>query len=229
MIDGLRILGVIPARGRSVSVPRKNIMPLAGIPLLCYSIRSAAQSRYIDRLIVSTDDPEIKSIGQAEGCIVIDRPANIAGPEASTESAVLHALDYLKTKNESFDLAVILEPTSPFRSVETIDGAINMIVSRGGHSLLGVRESREVVGILSEGFFCPLIPDEPRRRQDRCPKYIEASTIYVCRVEFLRQTEKLACDDWLAYVVPPMEAIDLNEVQDFAYAEFLISKRRDDG
>lgn len=227
MIEGRRVVGFIPARGGSLGVPKKNIRPLAGAPLLAHTIRPARTSRYLDALVLSTDDDEIKAAAFVEGVDVIDRPAEISGPEASTESALLHALDQLEAAGSSFDLAVVLEPTSPFRSVATIDGAIETIVARDGASLLGVRESHEVVGTLADGVFRPLIPGEPRRRQDRAPKYIEASTIYVCRVDFLRRTGKLACADWLAYVVPPTEAVDINTLDDFAYAEFLMNGRPD--
>lgn len=221
MIAGRRILAVIPARGGSQGVPRKNLMSLAGKPLVCHAIETALAVDGLDVVVVSTDDGEIKVVSEAAGARVVDRPRELATAEASTEVAVLHALDTLEDGGEVFDVVAVLEPTSPFRSTTTIGAAIAALIDRGGDSLLAVKETREVVGRIDEGVFRPLLPGEPRRRQDRQPTYVEASTIYVARIDFLRRTASLVTDDWLAYVVPEREAIDINTAEDFAYAEFL--------
>ncbi len=226
MIAGRRILAVIPARGGSKGVPRKNVLPLAGKPLVCHAIETALTVDGLDAVIVSTDDDEIRVASEAAGARVVDRPGELATADASTEAAVLHALDALENRGEVFDIVAVLEPTSPFRSATTIAAAVEALIERQGESLLAVKETREVVGTLDDGVFRPLVPDEPRRRQERRPKYVEASTIYVARVDFLRRTGRLVTDDWLAYVVPEHEAIDINTAEDFAYAEFLATSER---
>jgi N-acylneuraminate cytidylyltransferase len=150
----------------------------------------------------------------------------LATADASTEVAVLHALDTLEAGGQAFDIVVVLEPTSPFRSARTVRASVDALIAGDGESLLAVKETREVIGRLDDGVFRPLVPDEPRRRQDRKPKYVEASTVYVARVEHLRATGSLVADDWLAYVVPEREAIDINTADDFAYAEFLATGGR---
>ena len=226
MYNGKRILAVIPARGGSISVPRKNIRPLAGHPLLVWTIWQARKADVLDVTVVSTDDAETKAVAQAYGARVVDRPAELATASARTEPALIHALDELaEAGEEPFDFVVVLEPTSPFRSPDTIVGAVAHIVDQRGASLLAVRETKDIVGRLEGGFFRPLVPDAPRRRQDREPFYVESSTIYVCRVDHLRQTGSAVAKDWLAYVVPEREALDINTAEDFLVAQCLIELR----
>lgn len=226
MYSGKRILAVIPARGGSVSVPRKNIRPLAGRPLLAWTIRQAEMVDALDLTVVSTDDAEIKSIALDYGARVIDRPAELASATARTEPALIHALDMLaEDGEEAFDFVAVLEPTSPFRSPGTIAGAIAHIVDEGKDSLLAVRETKDNVGRLESGVFRPLAPDAPRRRQDREPLYVESSTIYVCNVDFLRRTGSVVAEDWLAYVVSGQEALDINTAEDFLRAQWVMEQR----
>ena len=98
-----------------------------------------------------------------------------------------------------------------------------MIVEKQGQSLLSVVETRSVVGRIENNYFRPLVPGQPRRRQDREPFFIESSTVYICKVDCLRETGSLVVQDWLAYPVPAAEAIDINTPGDFAYAEFLMT------
>ena len=221
MIRDKRILAVIPARGGSSGVPRKNLRRLAGRPLIAYAIEAAQGVDGFDRVVVSTDDAEIKALAGDMGCRVVDRPAELAGPEASTESALLHALDVLQAAGEIFDYVAALEPTSPFRTAATVRACLDTLIERGGPSLLAVRATSEVLGTVEDGVFRPLFPDAPRRRQDREPLYAEAGTVYACSVEHLRRAQSVVADDWLAYVVPDREAVDINTLDDFAYAEFL--------
>ena len=224
MIDGKRILAVIPARGGSVGVPDKNIRDLGGKALLAHAVGPARAVSEIDRLVVSTDSRKIKAVAESLDVSVIDRPAALATAEARTEGALLHALDTLEEAGEEFNYVVVLEPTSPFRSDATIRNSLQKIIEAGAPSLLALKETRNVVGTLENGFFEPWVKNESRRRQDRASKYVEASTIYVCQVDFLRQTGSLVSDQWLGYVVPEIEAIDINTQLDFLFAELVLSK-----
>jgi N-acylneuraminate cytidylyltransferase len=120
----------------------------------------------------------------------------------------------------------VLEPTSPFRSVDTIARAIAACAGGPAQSVLAVRESRENIGFVRDGFFRPVVPGAPRRRQERQPLYVESSTVYACRVDHLRRTGTLVAEDWGALVVPEAEAIDINTEDDFQLVEFLFQKRR---
>jgi len=209
-------------------VPRKNIRPLNGRPLLAYTVDQARGVAELDLTVVSTEDPEIRAVALELGVRVIDRPVALATDSSPTEAALRHALETLSTQEEpAFDYVVVLEPTSPLRSSATIHNCVQTIVDRSAVSLLGVRETRENIGTLDHGFFRPLRTDAPRRRQDRKPFYIESSTVYVCRVEHLMTTGSLVTEDWCAYVVPDHESVDINTLEDFALAECLIRMRKE--
>lgn len=223
MYKGLRTLAVIPARGGSKGIPGKNIRSLAGRPLLAYSIEQAQTVAELDVTVVSTDDVEIADVASRFGGRVVERPVELAGDEAPTEWALIHALDHLEQGGEgSFDLIVVLEPTSPFRTPQTIGRCIRELADSTADSLLTLEKTYKNIGLRDGGYFRPVIPGQPRRRQDRQPLYVESSTVYVCRVAHLRDTGWLVSDNWLSVVVGGNEAIDINELADFALAESLL-------
>ena len=119
----MKIISIIPARGGSKGIPRKNIIPLCGKPLIAYTIEQSLSSKLIDETIVSTDDEEVKEISIQYGSKVIDRPAELATDNASMESCISHVLESVKA-----DVVVLLQPTSPLRKVRTIDMAIKLFL-----------------------------------------------------------------------------------------------------
>jgi CMP-N-acetylneuraminic acid synthetase len=199
---------------------------LAGEPLIWHTLQSAGQVVEMDLLVVSTDDAEIGGVAQGYGVRVINRPTELAADNSSTETALLHALDVLEAEGQRFDVILVLEPTSPLRSSRTILNAITTCVEGVAPSVLGVRETRENIGFVKDGLFCSMVPGAPRRRQDRSPLYVESSTIYACRVEYLRRTGTLVAENWGALVVPAEEVADINTEEDFLRLEFLMEKRR---
>ena len=226
MFQGVRVLGVVPARGGSKGVQRKNIRPLAGEPLIGHTLRTARQVEEIDLLVVSTDDDEIASVSRSYYVRSIKRPASLASDTSPTEAALLQVLDVLAEEGQLFDIVLVLEPTSPFRSAGTIARAIAMCVDGKIPSVLAVRETRENIGYIRDGFFRPVVPGARRRRQERQPMYIECSTIYACRVDYIRRTGTLVAEDWGALVVPDVEAADINTEDDFKLVESLMQNRR---
>lgn len=217
---------MVPARGGSKGVPRKNIRLLAGEPLIGHTLRTAMSVAEIDLLVVSTDDAEIASVSSSYGVRVVDRPASMASDNAPTEAALIQVLEVLEAEGQQFDIVLVLEPTSPFRSAGTIAGAIVACSAGTAPSILAVRETRENIGFVRDGCFRPIVPGAPRRRQERQPMYVESSTIYACRVDYLRRTGTLVAEDWGALVVPDVEAVDINTEDDFQLVEFLMLKRR---
>lgn len=213
-------LAVIPARGGSKSVPLKNIKKLCGKPLLAYTVQSAKESMSINRLVVSTDHPQIAQVAREFNTEVITRPAELATDEAPTEWALLHVLDELK-RLYGFepDIVLTLEPTSPFRTPRLIDRCVEVFKTTDADSVIGVVESRSCYGKIINGKFEFLFPGQPRRRQERMPLYKESSTIYGTKTKILRQKKSVLGDMLYPIIVSEEEAIDINTPFDFEFAE----------
>jgi CMP-N,N'-diacetyllegionaminic acid synthase len=224
MLRGRTFLAVVPARGGSKAVPRKNIRMLGKRPLLVHTLEQVAKVPQIDLAVVSTDYPEIAKVASAAGTEVIYRPQELATDSAPTEWALLHALDVLESRGRTFDYVMVLEPTSPFRSPDTIRRCMQEIVESDAPSLMTVVETRSNLGRLEKNVFRPLNLGAPRRRQDREPFYLESSTVYVCRTDHLRRTKSLVADNWLAVTVSEEEALDINSELDFSIAEAFVAK-----
>ncbi|MEW6587410.1 MAG: acylneuraminate cytidylyltransferase family protein [Nitrospirota bacterium] len=214
------VLAVIPARGGSKSVPLKNIKELCGKPLLAYSIESALRAGSVDKVVVSTDHPQIAKVAKQYGAEVIIRPPELATDEAPTEWALLHVLDELK-QNDDYepDVILTLEPTSPFRTLETIGRCIAAFNTTDSDSVIGVLETRSCYGRIINGRFEFLFPGQSRRRQDRQPLYKESSTIYGTRTGTLKRNKSVLGDKLYPLLIPEEEAIDINTHFDFRMAE----------
>lgn len=136
-----QILCLINARGGSKGVPGKNIKILGEIPLIGYSIRAAQKSKYVSRIIVSTDCPDIAKVARDFGADVpFIRPPELATDKAKQIDAVIHAIKYAEAEGMAYDYVCILQPTCPFRSVEDIDGSISLMISRGTDSVITVTD-----------------------------------------------------------------------------------------
>lgn len=220
----MNILGVIPARGGSKSVPRKNLAVVAGRSLLHHAIDVASAASRIDRLVVSTEDPEIAKEAARLGAEVIERPAELAEDETGTEPVLIHAVQELAASGYEADVVVTLEPTSPLRSASTIDRCVDAVLQGARDAVITVCETTALVGHLSEGgTFTHLIPGLPRRRQERPAVYRETSTVYATRSSLLLEAQSLLGDEPFGVVVPPHEAVDINDPIDLIIAEVLIA------
>ncbi|MBS0157777.1 MAG: acylneuraminate cytidylyltransferase family protein [Nitrospira sp.] len=222
------VLGVIPARGGSKSIPLKNIRPLNGMPLLAYTIQTAKQSTFLDRCVVSTDHADIAAVARAHGAEVIDRPAELATDQAPTEGALLQVLEVLGRQGYRPEFVVTLEPTSPFRTTTLIDRCIaTAIEQQETDCVLTVTETRKCYGRLVDGRFEYLFPNQPRRRQEREPLYEESSTVYVTRTTALERDRSVLGRSRVGVVVADSrEALDINEPLDFLIAEAVLTQRR---
>jgi CMP-N,N'-diacetyllegionaminic acid synthase len=218
------IVGIIPARGGSKGIPKKNIKQLNGKPLVVYTIESALASGVINKLIVSTDDDEIAQVCNSyKDVLVYKRPLELATDTASTEGALIHACDKLiSLENIQADYVLTLEPTSPFRSEQTIQRAVELLLKPNVDSVVGVTEVTSVLGRIDGDVFSHIFPNQPRRRQDRKPLYQESSTIYGTSIQVLRN-KKLVIGDFPApLIVPKEEALDINDEFDFQLVELVM-------
>ena len=139
MYQNKKVLAIIPARGGSKGIPHKNIISLCGKPLIAYTIEAANQSTYIDTVIVSTDDVDIQRISEQYGALVpFLREAKIASDEATTISVVVDAVKRLEVNGEKFDVVILLQPTSPLRTAEEIDVAIDIFFQNNMQGIVSV-------------------------------------------------------------------------------------------
>ncbi len=172
---------VIPARGGSKGVPRKNLRRVGGIPLVARAVINASAATLVDRVVVSTDDPEIAAVAREWGAQVIDRPAEFADDTASSESVVAHALDDLGENGVVIDVVVLLQPTSPFIDSSDLDAAIERVLRHECDSVFSAVESwgflwRHAAG---RGMGVNHDPAVRPRRQDREPQFLETGAFYV--------------------------------------------------
>lgn len=175
------IVAVIPARGGSKGVPRKNMRRVGGVPLVARAIAAARATASIDRVIVSTDDQEIAAVAQEWGAHVIVRPAELADDEASSESVLLHALDVLDEQGFAHDILVFIQATSPFIDPRDIDMAIDLVVANEYDCVFSATETYGFLWSADAGSASGVNHD-PRvrpRRQDREPHYLETGAFYV--------------------------------------------------
>lgn len=228
MYEGKRILAFIPARGGSKGIPHKNITPLAGKPLIQYTIDAAKQSRYIDYVLVSTDDEEIAAVARQCGAEVpFLRPPELAADTAKTIDAVLHAIGTLREAGETFDSLVLLQPTSPLRTAEDIDKAVETFYQNNRRPVVSVSEVIDhpilirTIEQTPEGErLKPLLEGSSTvRRQDMPPFYRVNGSIYINPVEEIRRTTSFN-DNPVPYVTAKDSSIDIDDPADLVLAEF---------
>lgn len=189
----MKTLAIIPARGGSKGIPRKNLKPVAGKSLIAWSIEAALAAHLVDRVVVSTDDAEIAAVSKKWGAEIIDRPPELSGDTASSESALMHTLNELKhRKAYEPDLVVFLQATSPYRAAADIDGAVNLLMRKDYDSVFSAypghftgRWSVDESGCAQALNFDPV--NRPRR-QDRPVEYLENGSIYVFKPHLLQTT-----------------------------------------
>lgn len=229
MFETKRILALIPARGGSKGIPHKNITPLAGEPLIRYSIDAAMQSKYIDYVLVSTDDEEIAQVSNACGAEVpFLRPPELAGDTAKTIDAVLHAIETLRKIGETFDSLVLLQPTSPLRTAEDIDKAVETFYQANRQPVVSVSEVSDhpilirTIAQTPEGDrLKPLLQTGSTvRRQDMPPFYRVNGSIYINAVEKLNRDSSFN-DNSVPFIMQKLHSVDIDEPLDLKIAEWI--------
>jgi len=228
MIKNKRVLAIIPARGGSKGVPRKNIRLLAGKPLIAWTIEEAKKSKYIDRLILTSEDLEIIETAKAYGCdIPFVRPGKLALDSTPGIDPVLHALEVI----QGYDYVVLLQPTSPLRLAEDIDGCIEKMIEKQSTTCVSVTEAETspywMYTLNQAGAMQPLIQqDEPIvRRQDLTMVYALNGAVYVAEVDWLKRSRSFLTTETVAFIVPKDRSYDIDTEKDFLWCDWLISRR----
>jgi CMP-N-acetylneuraminic acid synthetase len=232
MIDDRKILALIPARGGSKGLPRKNVRVLCGKPLIVWSIEKAMKSRHIDELLVSTDDPEIARIASDAGASVpFLRPAELASDAAPTIGAVKHALEYFRTERDTvFDYVVLLEPTSPLREDDDVDNMLDRLDRHRDRydSIISVGEIAEhpsIVKRLAGDEIAPFCPDlhSSSRRQDNEPAYFPYGVAYIAKSATLLVEDTFYGRRSMHYRIQRYQRYEIDDLYDFLTVERIMS------
>ncbi|BCA94937.1 acylneuraminate cytidylyltransferase [Legionella antarctica] len=234
MINQKKVLAIIPARGGSKGLPGKNIRPLNGMPLVAWPIQTALNSKYIDRVIVTTDDPEIAKIAQEYGAEVpFIRPAEFAKDTSPSSEAIIHAIQFCTETDGTYDYTVLLEPTSPLTESSDVDRALETLVSSKGLAIVGtckVEATHPVycATIGEDSLLKPFNRDnfaKPIRRQDVDELFFFEGSLYISEVKKYLETQTFYHELTLPYVVPAWKALEIDTLLDFFKVEAVMKNK----
>jgi len=229
----MKILGFIPARGGSKRIPNKNIKLLSGLPLIAYTIEAAKKSKYINRIVVSTDSKEIADLAkQFDVEVPFLRPGSISKADSTEMQFFNHALDWF-AKNENYipDLIVLLYPTSPFRKAKSIDKAIKeMLKNPEADSLRSIRLCSEhpyKMWVIEKGYLKPFMREKNMNIHTLSYQllptvYIQNASIYVTKPSTIKNKKSPTGDIIIPFVMDEIESIDINSPLDFAFAVMIL-------
>ena len=230
----MRVLGLIPARGGSKGIARKNLRLLAGRPLLHYTAEAARGAERLSHVLLSTDDPEIAEVGRRCGLWApFLRPRHLAADDTPMFAVVAHALDWVEQNGEQYDAVCLLQPTSPLRRAADIDGCIDRLVDTGADCVVTVlpvpeRFNPHWAYFLDDDGFLQLALGEREpiaRRQDLPRAFHRDGSVYVSRVSVIRQHGSLYGTRILPYHVDAVMSVNLDDESDWRRAEELLVNR----
>ena len=234
MSDSGGIVAVIPARGGSKGVPRKNIRPLGGKTLIAHAIHTALASKLIDRVVVSTDDDEIASVARQFGAEVpFMRPKELARDDSPEWLTWQHAIRTLNEMDGTSRMKVFVcvSPTAPLRSVEDVDKCIQTFLESDADLVLAVKPSEQspyynMMNLSEDGYARLIVPPEQPvdRRQDAPQAYLITPVAYVLSPGFILRARSMLEGKVKAVVIPPERAVDIDTELDFKFAELLMSE-----
>jgi CMP-N,N'-diacetyllegionaminic acid synthase len=229
----LTTLGIIPARGGSKRLPRKNVRSLGGKPLVAWPIEAARGARRLSGLVVSSDDREVLDVARSyDPRLALVRPAEISGDEAPAIDYVRHALAELEGSGQGpFEAIVILQPSSPFTLSADIDATIDLLASSGADSAVSVMQLDHAIHpfkmkVLDGNRLLPYLEEERgRMAAHELPEiYVRNCSVYATRRTSIERGQVIG-DDCRGYVMPRERSLDINEELDLMFAEFLLSRR----
>lgn len=229
MHNNKSFLGIIPARGGSKRLPRKNILDLAGKPLIVWTIEASLKSRYIDKTIVTSDDDEILAISEKYGASVIKRPQELASDTATTFDAIKHTIDNM----EKYDYIVLLQPTSPLRNEKHIDEAIELLEEKNADAVISVCEMEHSPlwsnTLPEDNNMSNFLRDDikNKRSQDLPTYYRLNGAIYICNINrMIKEKTMFLKDNIYAYKMDRKSSVDIDEEIDFDIAKTIIETKK---
>lgn len=227
MTDGqrLKVLAVVPARGGSKGIPRKNVRLMAGQPLISYVLRALHAAQTVDRVVVSTDDEEIKAVAQRCGAEVIDRPAALAGDAVTLDPVIYHAVQQVEAGGYFPDVVLTVQPTAPLLRPVTVDRAVRLLVESGAETVISVvNETHLAWTVDAQGRGVPLYEQRVNRQQ--LPQRLrETGGVFASRRAIVRPTGRIGQDVRLLEL-DPLEGLDIDSVADWWIAEKALNRRK---
>ena len=226
----MRILAVIPARGGSKGIPHKNIISVAGKPLIVWSIEAALGSKYVTKTVVSSDDEAILSVAREHGVEPLKRPETLATDEAGSEGLIVHALEAEKEQGNTYDYVMLLQPTSPLRGTTEIDEAVEQLQKSDAHALISVYTPEhtpyKAFKLSKNGRLEGLVDNKTpfMRRQDLPQTFMPNGAIYLIETELFLETRSLFCEDGtVAYEMSREKSVDIDTTDDVNIVDKLLS------
>lgn len=229
----MRVLGIVPARGGSKRVPRKNVRPLGGKPLVVWAIEAALAAKQLARVVLSSDDDEVLALGAHHAEVVcLRRPDEISTDTAPAIDYVRHAQRELALRGEApFDAIAIVQPSSPFTEPTDVDAGVTLLEQSGADSAVSVMQLDHAIHPLKlkrlEGDkLLPFLEEERGRMSDhQLPKlFVRNGSVYVSAAKTIARGEIIG-EDSRGFVMPRERSIDINDELDFSFAEFLLGQR----
>ena len=223
------ILGIIPARSGSKGIKDKNIIDLNGKPLIAYSIEAGLKSKYIDKVVVTTDGEEIAREAIKYGAEVpFLRPEYLSSDNAKTIDAVIHCIEEMEKLGEKYDYVVLLQPTQPLRQSWHIDEAIELILEKNEEALVSVSKVKDnpilIRSIDSNGYAVNLLSESiTKRRQDFQDFYKVNGSIYINKINQNLNNKTSLNDNKLVYIMDEKYDVDIDEMLDLQIAEIMMS------
>lgn len=220
------ILAVIPARGGSKRIPRKNVAPFGGRPLLVWSIVLAQRLAAVVRSVVSTEDTEIAAVARAAGAHVINRPADLAGDDSATVDVLIHAAQTMRNEGVEFSGILLLQPTNPLRPVSMVTNAIARFLDEPCDSLISISSRPLKLGRVADGVFTPANPPRTQSR-DLPPVFYENGLFYLTKTDTLLENHSIYGDRIVAFETPrPFDEVDIDEAVDLQVGEAIFASVR---
>ncbi|MCK6612002.1 MAG: acylneuraminate cytidylyltransferase family protein [Bacteroidia bacterium] len=223
----MKILGIIPARSGSKRIPGKNIKPFNGKPLIWYALNAAVSSKLLTHLVVSSDSQDVLNFVSKYFPLVtlINRPSELADDQSPAIDYVIHSLDSIK---ETFDLVVIIQPSSPLSLTEDIDGTIQLLLNNdladSAVSVMKLDHSIHPIKMktMEDEFLIPFYEEEKGRMaaHDLPEIFVRNGAVYASRIATILKS-RIIGNKCLGYIMPRERSIDINDPIDFAFAEFL--------
>ena len=237
MINSKTILALIPARGGSKGLPRKNIKPLLGKPLIAWTIEQAKSSKYIDKVIVSTEGKEIAEISKVYGAVVpFLRPIELARDASPTSDAIIHALNWFEERGEYFDIVVLLEPTSPLRRETDLDSAIELFIENIDKvdSLVSVGEvhleNPYIMKKIEKGYVKPFIEISENfyQRQQLPNIYFPYGVVYLSKVDAFKKYKTFYQERTIPYFIERWQNYEIDDLSDFICIEAILKSKSEE-